>query len=215
MTLGFQVEWAGVVSFDRSYETVGFSADDKLVEFKIPLVGSNDETIRNAKIRCSEEINFVSTEILKEEGKWVLKSKFVPYNVKDIEILGEMIVASVEGNESNLLLTLRREQSVSILPSKIMMIPTADKDKGISLGRSILKIRSRSPGEEVTIRRLTCETSDGEDLDVSFNRLTNETFRVEVRIKDVEKLPSGERLKWTLVVGSGETYTLFTTHFDG
>ncbi len=98
-----------------------------------------------------------------------------------------MIVTSVEGNESNLLLTLRREQSVSILPSKIMMIPTADKDKGISIGRSILKIRSRSPGEEVTIRRLTCETSDGEDLDVSFNRLTNETFRVEVRIKDVEK----------------------------
>ncbi len=211
--IGFSVKWVGFVAFERPQDTITFSEASSKIDFKLPLIGTDDETIRQSTLHHSPELSFLDAKISGSEGRRFLIGSFYATSIPGKQVVGEVVLKSKAGVESNLLLTLRKEQRASILPSKVMFVPSTG-EAGERTGRVLLKLLSSDPVIESTIRSLVCKTPAGKLVDVQYERLTPETFRLDITIKKGVELSDTDELSWTIVAGDGETILLTTSMYN-
>lgn len=204
--LGFKVRYEGLVAFDRPEFVFPFRDDLKSPSsFHLPIVYESEELLRDTVIESRGELaRLMRSKIAEANGKYFVECTFLPSDVHAATAVGEIVLRSKSGFQSEILCTLSKEKAIEILPSRIVF-RTGETQDIPRHATAILKVRD-APGssKSTNIIAISCLSPDNIDLPTSFAKLGKDVYRVRVTLEKAEDFKSDGKIKWTLKTDLGE-----------
>ncbi len=213
LRLNFAAQWQGVVAFERPEVSVPYNQDSANVAFSIPILVGNRDDLKTAKVEFSRELNKVSYKIEERDGKAFLDGWFSPKDFSsEAYATGVLSLTTKAGFYSNSLVTLRREQSVELVPSRLVFTAFTERDYK---RRAVAFIRVKSPdsNHELSLREVVCETTQKTPVTIKVSKLTSEMYRVEILLKELEQISERDSLAWNVTTSLGESFKYSTKCF--
>jgi Protein of unknown function (DUF1573) len=196
--VGFAVRYEGLVAFTRPEFIFPFSAQESEASFRLPLVYESSDLFRDLIVEARDDFaTLLRTNVVNYEGKYFVECSFSPSKVTGASAIGEILVRTSSGFKSSILCTLRKQQRVEILPSRLVF--TVGELPGQRQATAILRSQSGSSAEKVpVIVSVNCKSPLGVPLETSFVRVSDQIYRIRVESRDVADLGSEGKLTWTI-----------------
>ncbi|MDZ4848038.1 MAG: hypothetical protein SGI77_01985, partial [Pirellulaceae bacterium] len=176
---------------------------------KPPTVSAEEpDFLKNVVVSVTDELDVLKTKALVVDGKPFVECKFSPKAVKAQSLTGEIQLKTSDGFQSTIRCSLHREQSVEILPKKLIFTVSDSSDVS-RVATSIVRIQHAAGKKELpNLSAISCQNQDGDFLETSIEKIGSGVYRVGVKWPTSLPQRSNGKLTWLLTTDLGKSIAL-------
>lgn len=198
IALRFSVPLRDVAHF-TSPEQLFTAASNEAVSFRVPLAVSDEIELEKLKVKLLGNLDQLRSKIVVDDrGPCVILSKSASESLEE-DLAGEIVLLRESKAVDTTLCSVTRIPEAAIHPSRCVL--TVDSETPASR-RGTLILKRRVPTSVGELRSVSCTISEFDGtIEVRSVKISSDTYRFNLTIRNAEGLPKLGKLQWVLSPG--------------